>query len=230
MGRVPLTHTLARSAYPLLAATDAALAMGGPAARRARWLTKPSLMPCLAPTLLAADTADPAVRRTLAAQALCWGGDVALLGSGRRSFLAGLGCFLAGHVAYAAAFRSRSTSSLLATTTGRAALAAGGVLGPTMALAARRGDPRLAVPVATYGAVLSTMVAGSAAVPVEQGGERIVAGTTLFLLSDTLLAAGKFVLRERHPAVEAAVMATYTAAQWFIADGVARGTRHRHAA
>jgi uncharacterized membrane protein YhhN len=211
---------MATTAYAALAATDTLLA-GSTRHRRLRLLTKPLLMPTLATTLMAADRSDPAVRRTLAAQALCWGGDVALMGSGRRPFLGGLASFLAAHLGYVAAFRSRSSASLLSTRSGRAALTAGAVLAPTMALAARRRDPRLAAPVAAYGLVLATMVAASAAVPAERGGRRILTGTTLFLLSDTLLAVRKFVLDDRSPALESAVMATYTSGQWFISEGVA---------
>ena len=215
-------RTLAGPAYAALAAADTVLA-GAPHRRRLRWLTKPLLMPALAATLLTTGRDDAAVRRTVAAQALCWGGDIALMGSGRRPFLAGLGAFLGGHVAYLGAFRARSSTSLLGTPAGRAALGAGAVLAPTMGLAARRTDPRLAVPVAAYGLVLATMVAASASVAPERGGSRILTGTTLFLVSDTLLAIRTFVLSEQSPALDSAVMATYTAAQWFISDAVATG-------
>ena len=226
---MPRSVAVPRSAFAALAATDSLLAAAGPAARRVRWLSKPLLMPTLTVGLLGAGTEDAAVRRTLAAQVLCWGGDVALLGSGRRPFLAGLGSFLAGHVAYTAAFRSLSPAPVLSTRSGRAALAAGAVLAPTMATAAGRSDPRLAGPVATYGAVLATMVAASAAVPDDRHRARILSGTALFLLSDALLGTRTFVLRERHAAVDAAVMATYTAALWLIRDGVARACSNRAA-
>jgi uncharacterized membrane protein YhhN len=55
-----------------------------------------------------------------------------------------------------------------------------------------------------------------------QGARRTLqAGTALFVLSDTLLATQKFLLTEPRPALESAVMATYTAAQGLIAAGVA---------
>lgn len=216
---MPSRH-VATAAYAALALTDTLLAgsRGGP---RLRVVTKPLLMPALAATL--GDRDDRGVRRTLVAQALCWGGDVALMGSGRRPFLAGLGSFLAAHVAYVAAFRSRSSTSLLGTARGRAALAAGAVLAPTMAFAAGRRDRRLAVPVGAYGLVLSTMVAASAGLPSEQGGRRILTGTTLFLISDTLIAVRQFLLTERSAALDSAVMATYTAGQWLISDGMGSG-------
>ena len=76
-----------RTRYALLAAADAvARRTGRPRARR---LTKPLLMPSLAPRRGAP---------TRTALLLGGVGDVALLGSGPASFTAGLSAFLAGHV------------------------------------------------------------------------------------------------------------------------------------
>ena len=49
-------------------------------------------------------------------------------------------------------------------------------------------------------------------------------GPSLFLLSDSLLGVQKFLRREPSPALESAVMATYTAGQWLISDGVRLAT------
>ncbi|MGH3163120.1 MAG: lysoplasmalogenase family protein, partial [Streptosporangiaceae bacterium] len=65
---------------------------------RQRWLTKPLLMP-----VLMAGRDHPA-QRALALGGL---GDVALLGSSETAFMAGLGSFLAGHVAWIIALRQR---------------------------------------------------------------------------------------------------------------------------
>ena len=65
---------------------------------RARWLTKPLLMP-----LLMAGGDRPAQR----ALALGGAGDAALLGSGEAAFTAGLVSFLVGHVAWIIALRQR---------------------------------------------------------------------------------------------------------------------------
>lgn len=217
----------AGTAYAVVAAADTVLA-AFPSRRRIRWLTKPLLMPTLAVKLADGDD-DPAVRRVLLALGLCWAGDLALLAPGRRAFLGGLGSFLAAHLAYVAAFRGLSSRGPLGTAAGRAAVGLGVVAAPTMALAARRTDPRLAAPVAAYGIVLAAMVAASAAVPVERGRARILTGTSLFLLSDTLLGVQKFLLSDRSPLLESAVMATYTAGQWRICDGVTgRGAGPRH--
>jgi len=79
-----------------LAAADSFLAAAGRG--RARWLTKPLLMPVLM-----------AGRGRPAQQALALGGvgDVALPGSGEAAFTAGLVSFLAGHVAWIIALRQR---------------------------------------------------------------------------------------------------------------------------
>ena len=82
--------------FAALAAADTLLAATG--CDRPRWLTKPLLMP-----VLMAGRDRPAQR----ALALGGAGDVALLGSSQTAFMAGLGCFLAGHVAWIIALRQR---------------------------------------------------------------------------------------------------------------------------
>ena len=47
----------------------------------------------------------------------------------------------------------------------------------------------------------------------------MLTGAALFLASDTILGLQKFVLRRKVPALETAVMATYTAGQGLIAAG-----------
>src|SRR3954447_8647702 len=100
---------MARRAFAVLAAADTLLAATG--RDGARRLTKPLLMP----TLMRGK--DGPVKRALA---LGGAGDVALLGHGDAAFLAGLGSFLAGHVAWIAALRPRSRQVL----SGRPLLAA----------------------------------------------------------------------------------------------------------
>ena len=218
-----------RLTYLGLAATDAALAgLTGPTARRARYLTKPLLMPALAKAtrLPARTTSDPLQRRTTLAQAFSCGGDVALLGTSERAFLSGVASFFAAHVAYIGAFTSRRDADASLTSPGpKAAAATWLALAPVMAAAAGRKDPTLRLPITVYAGILSTMFATSTTldptVP-ERARKRIVAGTSLFLLSDSLLGLQEFVRRDRSPVLETAVMATYTAGQYLIADGVSR--------
>jgi uncharacterized membrane protein YhhN len=209
----PSVRRRAGAAYGGLAVADTLLAAAPDRWRRARVLTKPLLMPALA-----LRGGPPAI---LAAQAGSWAGDVALMREGRRPFLAGLCSFLAAHVAYVAAFRGRSSVPLLAAPGRRAVLASGGVLAAGMATAAARKDRALALPVAAYGATLAAMAASAAAVDRDRRRGRVLAGASLFLLSDSLLGARTFLLRDPVPALDGAVMATYTAAQWWIAEGMA---------
>ena len=101
------TSARLRAAYVALAATDAVLAgTAGAWARRARFVTKPLLMPALAGSLLTSSRAarSPLRNGTLVAEAFGWGGDLALLRHGPRAFATGTGSFGIGHVAYAAGF------------------------------------------------------------------------------------------------------------------------------
>lgn len=218
-GRAPRRVTGA--AFGLLALTDAALAAAPPRLRRARLLTKPLLMPALLTRSLSA----PVERSVATAQAFSWGGDLALLGKGRTSFLAGVGLFLGAHVAYISAFRAHSSASVLATPGRRRFLAFGGLTAGGMTLAGARQDRVLAAPVAAYGGALATMVAAAAAIDPDRGRDQVLSGAALFLVSDTVLGVRNFLVGEDSAAaapLEAAVMATYAAAQWCIAEGMRR--------
>jgi uncharacterized membrane protein YhhN len=226
MPTVPTTdrRPSATLAYAGIALADAALAARG--ARRSRRVTKPLLMPVLHLATRPAARRRVLARSTAAAHLLSWGGDVALLADGRTAFLTGVGSFAGAHAAYIAGFLSaRDAQADLGEPGPRAAAAAWLVLAPAMAAAAGSRDPELRLPVAGYAAILCAMVATSTTVDrtLPAGARRrIVAGTALFLLSDGLLGAQEFLLERRAPALEAAVMLTYTAGQWCIADGVGR--------
>jgi uncharacterized membrane protein YhhN len=227
---MPDPKTLAATAaYVALSATDTVLAgRDGPGARRARFVVKPLLMPALAAAFLSGTggRGGPVRRCTTAAQAFSWGGDVALLGRGERAFLAGVGSFFAAHVAYAAGFASaRGRGTDLDLSGAKAAGVLWLTTGPAMAWAAGRRSRRLAAPIAGYAAVLATMFGTSTTLDPavsRRARSTVRAGTTLFLVSDTILGVQDFVLPEHHPALERAVMATYTAGQGLIAWGVAQ--------
>jgi uncharacterized membrane protein YhhN len=191
------------------------------ALRRAWLVGKPFLMPAIA-ARFASKPRGPGFRRVLAAQGFSWGGDVALMVEGRRPFLAGLGSFLVAHVAYISAFRSRSSVPLLSSPGRRRFLLGGALLSGGMALAAGHKDPKLAVPVAAYGATLATMVVSAAAIDHDRGRGLVLPGAALFLLSDTLIGVRMFLGGDRYPAVEAGVSATYVAAQLCISEGMTR--------
>ena len=219
---------LLTAGYVALATVDAVLAgRTDPTSRRLRLLTKPALMPTLAAATHQA-AAKPGRRAAppltiTAAQALSWGGDVALLGRSDRSFLAGLASFYAAHLAYIAGFARRGQRLTAAPTAGvKTAAALWLTTGPVMTFAARKADPDLTAPVAAYATALSAMLATAArlhpGLPA-QARRQVLAGAGLFMLSDSILATQKFVLRRRVPALETAVMATYTAGQGLIALG-----------
>ena len=185
-----------RSVYPALAALDATLAATG--RDRLRRLTKPLLMP----TLLVGKPRP--VQRALALGGL---GDVALLGHTDAAFTAGLASFLAGHAAWVATLRQRSTSALTAR---RAAPYLLSWLGLNAYLWRKTGKDR--IPVLVYSsALLATALAAA-----DTGDPAITAGGALFLVSDTLLALAKFA--DVHlPLHEGIVMATYTSGQALLA-------------
>jgi uncharacterized membrane protein YhhN len=189
----------ATGAFAALAAADTVLAATGH--DRARWLTKPWLMP----VLMAGR--DRPVQRALA---LGGAGDVALLGSGDIAFTAGLVSFLAGHVAWIIALRQRPGGGYLRVRPALAVphLATFGAMNAY--LWKRTGKDR--IPVFVYSAVLLAM----SLVALDTGAPRTAAGGALFLASDTLLALEKFG-DLRLPAHEGLVMATYASAQALLA-------------
>jgi uncharacterized membrane protein YhhN len=213
-------------AYAALSVADTVLVGLGPRGRPLHYVVKPLLMPVLAAGMVegpaAGATVDPAVRRVLAAQAFSWGGDVALMGTSEGKFLAGVASFFGAHLAYVDAFRVLGTGSPTASAAGRGVLALSAALVPANAVAAGRKDRRFGVPIGVYGCVLAAMAASAAVLPDSPGAHRVRAGAALFLLSDSLIGAQQFLRDQPHPALESAVMATYTAGQWLIADGVRR--------
>lgn len=184
--------------YPLVAAADVLLAATG--RRRERWVTKPLLMPLLA------RGKDDRVRRALA---LGGAGDLALLGSGPVAFTAGLGSFLAGHVAWVAALRPQS-AGVLARRPVAALPYVVAWAGLNGYLWSRTGRDRL--PVLVY----STALLATALAALDTGEADVATGGALFLASDALLALERF--GDVHlPAHEGLVMASYTSAQALLA-------------
>jgi uncharacterized membrane protein YhhN len=193
-----MTHR-GTTVFVALAAADTALA--GMGRDRARWLTKPLLMPALMAG------SDRSSRRALAFGAA---GDVALLGSGDAAFTAGLVSFLAGHLAWIAALRQRPGGGRLRSRPALVLpyLAAFGSLNAY--LWQRTGKDR--VPVLGY----STALLAMALAALDSGSPRAAAGGALFMLSDSLLALERFA-GVHLPAHEGLVMATYTSAQALLA-------------
>jgi len=183
-----------KTMYAALAVVDTVLAATG--RDRQRRFVKPLLMP----TLLVG--APRPIQHALALGGL---GDVTLLGKSDAAFMAGLGSFLLGHVAWMAALRPQSTGVLR-----RSPVKAAPYLiawaGSNAYLWPRTGRDRL--PVLVY----STALLGTALAAFDTGDAKVTAGGALFLASDGLLALEKFS-RVELPLHEGIVMASYTSAQ-----------------
>ena len=181
-----------------LAAADATLAASE--RHKARRFTKPLLMP----TLLVGKPRP--VQRALALGGV---GDVALLGKGQLAFTAGLGSFLAGHLAWIAALRP-SSAGVIAQRPATTAPYLAAWAGLNAYLWPRTGRNRL--PVLVY----STALLGTALAALDTGEPAVAAGGALFLASDTLLALDRFA-GVRLPLHEGFVMTMYTSGQALLA-------------
>jgi uncharacterized membrane protein YhhN len=154
-----------------------------------RWLSKP-----VASTgfMLAASSGlgSGYAAWVLAALVLCWLGDVLLIPASKATFLAGLGSFLLGHVAFGVAFAARGVSSVVVVVAlGVVALPALGVwrwLEPHVPTGMR-------APVAAYIVVISLMVALAIGTCWISPSLPIVAGAVAFFLSDLAVARDRFV-------------------------------------
>lgn len=218
-----------RLAFGALAIADTVLAgLPRPRAERTRLITKTLLMPTLAGSFALDPRArrSPLHRSTQAGQGFGWLGDVALLGSGTGPFLAGMGAFGAGQVAYIRGFRQvASPSPLRRSAAGKIAAGLFVLSGVPMAWGAARAEPVLGPGVLAYAGLLTAMAAYAAHLDpnLPPDARRATAlGGLAFLASDTLLGLGQFVLTDPPPAWNSAVMATYTAAQFLLADGALR--------
>lgn len=163
--------------------------------------TKPVLMPLLAEYVLLRGGPRPL------ALALLFGcaGDTLLQTGGDVPFLLGMGSFAAGHLCYLALFARHGMP-------GRAlAIGYGTAWAGTLAALWPGLDAELRVPVALYSLLLTTMALGATRAPAGAA-----AGGALFLLSDTLIAAG---LTGR-PVPQFWIMLTYVTAQYLLAEGI----------
>lgn len=223
----------ATAAYATLAVADAWLAGSeGTRAKRVRRFTKPLLMPTLALSALAQTGQPPATRRlALAGLGFGWLGDMALLRPGVPAFAAGAGCFGLGHLAYRSAFRTLPTAPVASTPVAKGLAGLWLASAPVLSIAAARQEKVLGPAVAGYSGLLCTMAAQAAAVTAPGPARRdLVAGSLLFVASDTLLGAFTFLPdslgpgRPPHPPAraESLVMASYTAAQFLISRGLRR--------
>ena len=154
----------------------------------------------------------------LVAIGLSWGGDALLNIPGDLGFVVGLASFLLAHVAYVVLFLRLPARGrrLPAWTAVYAAWYAAflALLGPHLGA--------LLVPVALYGLVLGVMAALAGGL-----GGLLAVGGALFVVSDSVLALGRFLPGYAFPPHDLVVMSTYLAAQGLIALGVVGVLRRR---
>jgi uncharacterized membrane protein YhhN len=155
-------------------------------------------------------------RWVLAALALSWVGDAALLSRRRRAFLAGLGAFLVAHVCYAAAFLVEAFSLVPFLIALAPALASGipilRWLWPHLGAGYRK-------PVGAYVATILFMCAAAAGYGAATGLWQVLLGAVLFAASDVAVARERFVARSF--ANKAWGLPAYYAAQLILAWSVA---------
>ncbi|MDG4880838.1 lysoplasmalogenase [Mesorhizobium sp. WSM4884] len=157
----------------------------------------------------------------VAALALSSVGDAFLSRDGEKAFLGGLASFLVAHVAYVALFLEVGGGiGLLAAEPWRGAVALAMAVFAVVMLATlwRRVGPALRVPIAVYVAAILAM--GIAALTTFH--PWVVAGAVLFMASDGLLAAERFLLAAISPHrvwMRYAVWVLYYAAQLAITLG-----------
>ncbi len=181
-------------------------------------LAKPAAMVGLLSMALLAGATDSTVGRWLVL-ALLLGlvGDVLLLEDTPSRFVGGLAAFLVGHLAYVASFVAVGLDRPALGWIGAVVLLVALVVGRRILPGAlAQGGAALAVPVAVYMAVIGAMaVLGWAT-----GRPLVGLGASLFVVSDTVLAMGRFVQDRRWTHV--VVMVTYHLAQALIVAGLLR--------
>lgn len=195
-------------------------------ARGLKWFAKPAASAAFVALALASGALESFYgQRILAGLVLCFAGDILLIPRAKRAFLAGMGAFAAGHLAYAGAFASiwaGPSPDFLA-----AALA----MTAALAVILRWLWPHLGEfrgPVAGYCLVIGAMAAMSFATTAPGGGAPYwpaVAGAAGFAISDIAVARDQFVKREFFN--RAWGLPLYYAAQLLLAASVSQFTPAR---
>lgn len=185
--------------------------------RRAEYVLKPlTMVPLIAAALVLDPEHDPQRIWFVVALCLSLAGDVFLM-LPTDAFIAGLGSFLLGHIAYITGFSLGPRSikgSLIAVFL---VVVAASTIGRRVLTAARASDtPAIAGPVAVYMAVISAMVVLAAGTTEPFA----VAGAAIFFASDALIAWDRFV--QHLGWARPAIMATYHVAQALLVISLTR--------
>ena len=176
---------------------------------RVRHVAKPATLALLVLVALTLDPVDPTIRTWMVVGLVAsLAGDVFLMGD-ERWFIAGLGSFLVGHLAYIVALQLAPTS-VPGTLLGLAVVAAAVPLaGWRIVKGVALGDHRaMVVPVVAYSIVISAMVVSAFGTEAAWA----IVGASLFYASDTILAWNRFLEPRRYGPL--AVMVTYHLGQF----------------
>ena len=158
-----------------------------------RWLSKPLASSGFVATALQCGAlANAYGRAVMVALSLCWLGDVLLIPKDTRALRAGISSFLAGHLAFVAAFAVRGVDL------GASALAALLLVAPGV-FVLRWLAPHLPAPmrpaVVAYVAVISVMLAAAIGTCVAAPSFKIITAALGFAVSDLSVARDRFVRR-----------------------------------
>ncbi len=135
------------------------------------------------------------------ALALCALGDALLAQESEGSFMAGVGAFAAGHLAYVALFLTHPASNPSRLAQAPLALVAFAILGLGMALLLAPRAGALRGPVLAYIPIILAMGAAALTLPATGALALVLPAACAFIASDTVLAAEKFLIPQSHPAL-----------------------------
>ena len=188
--------------------------------RRQRSISKPAATVTLVAIAgLVGQMAGDARAALIVAVVLCLAGDIALLGDSDGHFLAGLGAFAFGHVAYV-------VTALIIGLDGRRMTVAIGFIVVLLVFQAatkmlqgarRHGGNAMLAAVAAYSLIISAMVITATGTPSWVA----MVGAKLFAVSDTMIGYNRFVRPIRRADVP--IMATYHVGQLLLILGLIAG-------
>jgi uncharacterized membrane protein YhhN len=191
-----------------LALADWIAVSPGVASKRAEYVLKPATMiPLIAAALLLDPERDAQRAWFVIALVFSLAGDTFLM-LPRDAFVAGLGSFLLGHLAYIAGFLYEPRTLRASLIAIALVVTGAATLGRRILTGARASDtPAVSGPVALYMTVISAMVVLAAGT----GDAFAIAGAAVFFCSDALIAWDRFVLPVRR--ARPLIMATYHVGQ-----------------
>jgi uncharacterized membrane protein YhhN len=175
--------------------------------RTLEYLCKPATLAALIGAAVTLDATSDSVRLWFVVALVCsLAGDVLLMLPSDR-FVAGLGAFLVGHLAYVGGFVAAGIDAPAALLGGVGVAAVFGPIGTRIVGGARRADAAAAPPVAIYIVVISLMITAS----IGSGSALAALGAVTFAASDAMIGWTRFVAPIRNASV--LIMITYHVAQ-----------------